>query len=537
MFDFFPLSLVYQLILICGIGLFLFSISLYQNRRIGKWSFACIFLFLFIGIRSKDFFELFTLNPDEEQWLACANSLVHDPIGYFRYFLLFDYTRFFTILPLAALLKFSGGLSYIHARLLNNFLLIIFLFINKRTVKIFFDDITSWVIFVMFSVFIFITLNADMTAYNSELFVSILFSIFLLQLVKIYKGSKQAACFFIAGISVGCMPFAKEQSILMAFAAGLLAFTGFLRFHNLKSSLYFLVGAILSFSLIFIPVLTMYGWDDVYALLDIGVKYSQQGVKSNTDLGYQINLKNFVRVYLFNTVYISFTILSFYAIYIIIKYRFFLNKLDSFPVFLLLVITYFICLYSIFKPCNNFFHYSILMWPFIFFFSALSIHHTKLITQRLWIAALIVLTPQLFQFKIRQVYPIHNLFKTEAQKPDEIIQSIYRYSTINDRIVVWGWVNKYYLLHDRYRGSGFLYPQFAMGKYNKEFALDMYLKHLIQFKPKIIVEAVGADMFYFSDYNTQSISVVSQALSDFFKKHYILVFRQGNTRVYQRLNH
>jgi hypothetical protein len=76
-----------------------------------------------------------------------------------------------------------------------------------------------------------------------------------------------------------------------------------------------------------------------------------------------------------------------------------------------------------------------------------------------------------------------------------------------------------------------------MGKYNKEFALDMYLKHLIQFKPKIIVEAVGADMFYFSDYNTQSISVVSQALSDFFKKHYILVFRQGNTRVYQRLNH
>lgn len=536
MSDFFSITLVYQLLLLFGIGFFIFATSAYLNRRLSKWVYTCFFLLLFFALRSNDFFELFTLNPDEEQWLACAGSLVHDPTGYFSYFLLFDYTRFFTVLPLAVLLKITGGISYLHARFLNNLLLIVFLLINKKSVKLFFDEATSWFVFVMFAVFIFITLNADMTAYNSELFVSILFSVLLLQLIKIDKGNKHFSSFFIAGISIGLMPFAKEQSILIAFTAGLLVFVGFLRYHQPGSLAYFLTGVILSFGSLFVPVLTLYGWEDVYALFDIGVKYSGQGVKSNTDLGYLINLKNFLRVYLFNTVYIPFTLLVFYALFVAAKNKFDSLKKDHFPVLLLLFISYFVCLYSIYKPCNNFFHYSILMWPFLFFFTAFSVFHTMHFKNKLWIGALLVLIPPLFQFNIRQVYPVHTLFQEDKPKQDPIMHAIISHSTNNDRIMVWGWVNKYYLLEERYRGSGFLYPQFAMGNYNKDFALGMYRKHLLQFKPKIIVEAVGPGMFYFTDYKTQSIQATSHALSDIFKKHYALVFQQGETRVYGRVN-
>jgi hypothetical protein len=56
-----------------------------QSLRKYFWLFAIIYFF---ACRSFDF-TLKTLNPDEEQWLVSANSIVSDSKGYFLHYYIF----------------------------------------------------------------------------------------------------------------------------------------------------------------------------------------------------------------------------------------------------------------------------------------------------------------------------------------------------------------------------------------------------------------------------------------------------------------
>ena len=72
---------------------------IYSKFKANKYYWPITLLYLFL-IRSDDFYRSYTLNVDEEQWIICANSVVESPLNWLNSFLLIDFTRMLTILPL-----------------------------------------------------------------------------------------------------------------------------------------------------------------------------------------------------------------------------------------------------------------------------------------------------------------------------------------------------------------------------------------------------------------------------------------------------
>jgi hypothetical protein len=102
--------------------------------------------------------------------------------------------------------------------------------------------------------------------------------------------------------------------------------------------------------------------------------------------------------------------------------------------------------------------------------------------------------------------------------------------------LVWGWSNKYYVRPERERGSGYLYPQFAVGNYEgKKLALEFYERDFTLFKPTIIIEVIGENEFLLKDYEKESISSSSERLGDIISRNYDLVFEEANLKIYKKI--
>jgi hypothetical protein len=191
-------------------------------------------------------------------------------------------------------------------------------------------------------------------------------------------------------------------------------------------------------------------------------------------------------------------------------------------------------LYSIYKPGNNFFHYSLLNWPFIIILTAFAFHSFPLLKKYYWVGAAFVIVSQIHDLKFRQFYPLHFLANRQEIPMNEIQQKIAENSNPGDRVLIWGWSNKYYVLPERERGGGFLYPQFAVGNYKrKEVVLDIYARDFTVLKPTLILEIIGESETLLNDYEKESINACSSKLADILDKNYKLIFDSKNAKIYK----
>jgi len=495
------------------------------------WYFILAYLFL---ARSYDFNQLWTLNQDEEQWIFCARSMAHEPITWFKYFMAFDYTRFFTILPLALIVFLTKSAGYIQARFIQIFLTFIFLRLGYSATSKLFGRKVSLAITAMFSTFVGMSRNADIIAYNSEIFVSILYLLFVIQVIRFLNEEGLKYSLFLSGIFLGLMPFAKEQSVLIAFISGISLVLILILRKEYQNAFKLCLGGLSGFFIILIPVLAQNGLELIGGLFNIAVQYSDQGLQLRAIGENPYSMSVFLQSYFINKEYLPFVIAMLLAIPAIInRFRIQTTKPD---LLLWVILSGFIMsLYSIYKPGNNFFHYSILNWPFLFLFVGYAISGTIFLQNKFWIASLLVVICQVHDLRFRQVYPIHNLLVKNPNSYDSVQQIIEQTSNKSDKIVIWGWNNKYYVAPERERGSAFLYPKFAFGNFNnKALVINQYIQDFGKFKPKIIIEAIGNDQFDFKDYKTQSISSVSKELGHILNKEYNLIYRENSYFIYLR---
>lgn len=522
-------------ILILAAGILLIVRQL-LNNKINSIVFWSLFIVLFFLIRSYDFFQLWTMNQDEEQWILCARSMAHEPGTWFRYFMVFDYTRFFTVLPLAVLVLITQGAGYIQARIMQIFLTLFFLYISQKALSRWFDKRTSWSASLMFAIFTGMSRNADIIAYNSELFASVLYMLFLWQLIRIQQSDAGKYGWFWAGIILGLIPFAKEQSVLIALLSGITVFVFLAAVRDYKNAISIALGGIAGFLIVFIPVVLINGFELVSGLFGIALQYSEQGLELSPTGENPKSALVFLKSFFLNKEYFPFTV--FLVLSLIPFYQMF-RSVDKKEVLFnsVILVGFTAALYSIYKPGNNFFHYSLLNWPFIVFLTAMAIHSFPLFKKYYWAGALLVIISQVHDLKFRQFYPLHTLANRQDIPLDIVQQKINEFSKPGDRVLVWGWSNKYYVIPERERGGGYLYPKFAVGNYKgRQLALDIYENDLKHFKPQIIIEAIGEDQFDFKDYETQSIAATSASLSAILFSEYNQVFNEGSYRIYSRIN-
>ncbi|MFN5371744.1 MAG: hypothetical protein ACK5B6_09805 [Bacteroidia bacterium] len=378
--------------------------------------------------------------------------------------------------------------------------------------------------------------NADIIAYNSELFASVLYMLFLWQLIRIQQSDAGKYGWFFAGILLGFMPFAKEQSVLIAFFSGLTAVVFLVVGKDYKNALLMFGGGLAGFLLIFLPVLIVNGFEIVAGFLRFALQYSEQGLKLSPFDEDPKSALVFLKSFFLNKEYFPFFVLLLLSI--IPLYQSIRNGDKKTQMIYSIVLVGFVAaLYSIHKPGNNFFHYSLLNWPFLIFLSASSIHSFPILKKYYWAGALLVIVSQIHDLRFRQFYPISTLVSKQEVPLDVVQQKIAEYSHPGDRVLVWGWSNKYYVHPERERGGGYLYPQFAVGNYEgKKLALEFYERDFTLFKPTIIIEVIGVNEFLLKDYEKESIAANSSKLGSTLSTEYNIAFSEGNYKVYTRLN-
>jgi hypothetical protein len=103
--------------------------------------------------------------------------------------------------------------------------------------------------------------------------------------------------------------------------------------------------------------------------------------------------------------------------------------------------------------------------------------------------------------------------------------------------MVWGWDLKYYLETKTQRSSFAIVPVFLDPRLdNKKEWINVYIQDISKYRPKIIIEGVGENRFYFSDKKIWSIERVSSKLMDEIKKWYYPAKSGVNYRIFRLKN-
>jgi hypothetical protein len=215
------------------------------------------------------------MNPDEEQWIICANSFVDSPSNWFKYFFVADYSRFFTFFPLSIFSFIFDGATYFHARIVQQVFFLIFLFYQWKLLKEAFNTkvayYTSALLFIIFST----SSHYDLINYNSEMASLALISfIIYFYFVKTLK-SNRITNVIILGVSISLLPFTKEQTILIAAAIGCFVTYDFLRSAKYKFALIFILSGIVFPAIVIGGYSYVNGISTLMANLQIGVDYSE----------------------------------------------------------------------------------------------------------------------------------------------------------------------------------------------------------------------------------------------------------------------
>jgi hypothetical protein len=516
-----------------------YTLQITRGRISGKWFWVAAIIFIFFT-RSADFFQETRMNPDEEQWLVTANSIIDSPDKWLKSFALLDFTRIFTVLPLVTLSVFRDSLSYDDARLINLILFLLFTWVQFRTIKLCFNRETAIFTTSFILIFFAISFSWDFISYNSEMPAIVLISLAFYLLIRDAKNVGGHKSVFLMGLSTAFIFFAKEQALPVSALLVLFASFHFIRNKNYHRLVLFYLGGLLGLLLIFIPLIIIYGADGVIWNFQNMIEYSRHGLTmsaANKDKNY---LSSLLDIILLNKEYFVFSLLAFISIIIQLSLLFKngpRNQMQFFQIACLLLTV--VTLYIIYLPGNFFFHYTIFLFvPFGWLLAWLYFKFIPEKKKTLAIAAIlsILVISKVYDDNLRLLYPLSE-FISPIQFPQEdtIYRLIHENSAPGDGMMIWGWENSYFVSSGLKRTTRFHYPVFATGYFSgKKRAVDLYIKDIREQKPEIIIELVGENRFFFDDKEKYSIEKSAPELMKIIDQNYNNLAEDSNYVFYRK---
>lgn len=452
----------------------------------------------------------YQLNPDEGQWLAQANSFYHDPGLWMSYFFPREYSRILTILPLSLFTPFRYPLHYVDARLCAVLLWSLFAFSYFFTLKLVFNRRVACIGTLALVWLIAFFTQEDLAAYNSELPAIVLIgwaTYLLFKIVYAHAGGGRSISLeiILLGIAVPAIPFAKDQAIFIALFIESAALFAIYQRGQKKMLLLFLLSNVSAALVLIAPILLSNNLTNLITIVGIGQEYLKNGLffidrtwweKMNAFwfILYKSELSKFIFAgitgaiaYLISTrrQQLAFTTIPF--------------GFMAYAVLLLLVAAY-----AIYAPNNFFWHYVILALPAGAFLLGFGID--MLVTpggrasKALTLSALLAVGI----WALRAEAPGYGLpnsyaYNGRGQRLNflKFSKAIRGMAKPGDRLVIWGWNNAYYVETGLLPGARDLYIQFLNPSYKARGSqLANFRTDLQKFKPKFILELVGADQFY-----------------------------------------
>jgi hypothetical protein len=377
----------------------------------------------------------------------------------------------------------------------------------------------------------------DMIAYNSEHIQMLMISIgiFLYSRMIHLSDRRQTIYLFLLGFTLGCVPFAKLQSVpialSVAFFCGIDLFSGYKnnKKKTIKILTIFIIGGLIP-SIFVLSYLLLFGnfWDFWQSYIVSNLAYAQKGLSvSAVSWASKISI---LPLLIWTTPHTRFYFISLFisalgASVILFRWRPSLISIDVKLAFLssLMVLTSY---YSIIQPGNIFHHYQMLfILPAIFFSGTLigvvyRRQNFGFRVQRILIIIFVLIAvvfPSFYAISMgskgmkyinmywrayrryAKTYGYADIYAFYTKK-SEVAKKISEYAHPNERMAIWGWMNQYYVETGLVQGTRdpHSYRQISKGK-QQDYYLRRYVSDLIQNRPMVFLDAVGPKSFYFND--------------------------------------
>ena len=505
------------------------------------WWISLIYIFL---MRLQDFQMPFSMNPDEEQWLICANSIVDDPSLYFTTFFICDFTRFFSIIPLTFFRLFTDYVTYEHARFLNICLFYYFIFLQFKLLSLWFNKSVVVPIITLFIVLFSSASHFDFVDYNSEMPSIVFFTLALYLFARnIFTQNKSTFSYFHIGLILAITPFIKEQGVFISLLISVLFSLKLIINKNWKALIYLYLGS-LTFIIIYLgSVFLFYGFSDIIKIIETGLEYKSMGL--NAAHSWEYYFIRAIKIEFLNKIWLI--PVSLFLISFVNSWRNFNLSNDKSKSQALIFFSFLslILLYTVNMSSNPLFHYTLffnLSMPFIITlgFEKFLIQQENHILVFLTISLVFIIQSDGQYQSLRKIYVNESQCKecfNNYNEKDIINQIIKENRKSNDAMVIWGWENKYLVYNKLKRGSAYIYPQFAFKGYkNRQIVLNRYQNNINQIKPTFIAELVGKGRHWFNDRDKYGLSQNAPDLYLFILDHYTILAEGQNYRIYKRKN-
>jgi len=484
----------------------------------------------------------FSHDPDEEQWIICANFLVDNPTLFFKHFLINDFGRFFTYLPLAFFRIFTDYISYDSARILMISMFISIIYIQNKIIRINHSKEISTIICSMLALFFGISSHYDLINYNSEMPCILIISTIILLFLRLNNNVKHHNLFFL-GFLNALIIYTKEQATLIALFIGLMITIYFLSKKQYLYLIRYYIGGFVGVALLIIPLLLFFGIDEV---INYYVNYWEYANYTANNQPYNLGIYHYFELYLKSLVFnrelffLYFLILTSLGLLI---YRVFKSKQNLKATNFFIIGLAIIILYTIYFSHNYLFHYNLYLisvsgYLLSWLLDNYSFNFSKIKVNLILLTSLFFIQSNAAVEKRRLFSIVPQLCLTCSDafiQADSVNLLLQKFTNPGDGMIIWGYENKYFVRNKLQRASGYLYPTILIGDYSQKGSIiKKYQKEIMKFKPKIFIILVGKNRHWFNDVNKDSIELNAPDLLQTVKANYNLVAKGEDYILYLR---
>jgi hypothetical protein len=508
---------------------------------------ATVVLFRWPGLAAPE------LNPDESENIALALALQEDP----RYWVSAEGGTHGPLVEFALLpVRLAGmRLEYGSARLVGLGLWLGCLFFQFGTLRCFFPEPISRVVLTPVTVGLAFQTFFDYVAYNAEQPAIFLLCAGAYGCARLAAGPRGGlgGRALATGFALGLVPFAKLQGVpaglvLAAVALGCVL----LRYRGQGQQQWTTVLALVAGGLApLLLVLVYLGWQG--RLSHFWTSYIEANLDYTRDTGRDTSAKVdyflqwapewltklFLPYFLITALALITAAAGLAVMAVLCRKR--LGHLDSPSRRLLLLfvggVVLGVSLYSVVLSGRPFQHYLLFLWfPVTFLAAAVlaTLHEAGLgrwgrFAMVAVCLASAVAVPSVWAFRHG------NPWLAAGPAPsDPVADLIRRYASPGERLVVWGWMDRYYVLTGMPPGT--MHPDTSYildtaDKARRDYFFAEYLRQFDQARPPVFVDAVGEDAFHFTDRGKDG----HENFTDLHRRitaGYVLVGEINESRVY-----
>ena len=498
--------------------LFLTAISvlvhkLIKNRKNNYFrSFLLLFSCIVISIFICWIPYLYIREPDgdESEWILYARNLFHSPKFYFEHYNPIQFSRFLTILPLSLFCIFTNSLKWLHARILCNILWALYIFINFKIFQKYFNNNKAIISCLLLTIIISLTSENMIISYNSELPAIIILSV-IIYLFSCYFLNDLKSKFYliIIGLLIPFSNIAKEQTLLISIALELLLIFYLIHLKNFEGLFILFITNLISLTTIILPIILLDKQGDFWEHLELRRNLSYEGW-FNEDFNIY---RHFYKILIhFSKSLICFiyviSLIGFLSIIQKKKINILINQKKIFMLTLLFLLGNFACFLTYYNTSSFFDHQLLFLFPFVTILIPLFIKFLFSIRAKykFLLFPLLYFTSVLYLLNHNK-YASNNILKQLSYdsksnfiKSKKLSNSIALNFRINDRLIVWGWDNSYYVENELLSGSRYpniavLYHKISNEKIRAN-VINKYIFDIKTLKPRFIIEAVGKNEFF-----------------------------------------